>query len=145
MLAIEVQTRFMRNIDFDRVIELDHTSSGDYAWEPDDLWSEWKADQGAGIVAVDYNDYPLGFCVYNMDDKERYEIRHLVVEKNLQRTGIATALINRMKDKLNDRRYILSFTVPDDNLPIQLFLKKMDFRAKVVRSANFYIFEYEKV
>jgi len=145
MLALEVQTRFMVNIDFDRVIELNHTSSGDYGWQPDDLWNEWKADQGAGMVAVDHNDYPLGFCIYNMDDKERYEIKHLVVEKNLQRSGIGTALINRMKDKLNDRRYILRYTIPDDNLATQLFLKKMGFKAKVVRSANFYIFEYEKV
>lgn len=143
MLALEVQTRFMVNVDFDRVIDI-NASSGDYCWEPDDLWDEWKAEQGAGIVAVDYNDFPLGFCIYNMDEKERYEIRHLVVEKQLQHSGIGTALINRMKDKLNDRRYILSYIVPEENLPIQLFLKKNGFKAKVVRNASFYIFEYEK-
>jgi GNAT superfamily N-acetyltransferase len=134
----------MANKDFDRVIEINETGSGEYFWEPDDLWAEWKSEQGLGIVAVDLDDYPLGFCIYNLNNKECYEIKHLVVEKHLRRMGIGTALINRMKDKLNDRRYILSYAVPEDNLPFQLFLKKMGFKARVVRS-DLYIFEYEKV
>ena len=143
MLGLEVQTRFMTNGDFDRVIEINHTSSGDYAWEPDDLYTEWKSEQGVGIVAVDRDDYTLGFCIYNLNNKENYEIRHLVVDKSLQHLGIGTALINRMKDKLNDTRCILSYSVPENNLGFQLFLKKMGFKARV--NGDVYIFQYEKV
>ena len=145
MLSLEVQTRFMVNSDFDRVIDINCTSSGDYAWEPDDLWDEWKAEQGVGLVAVDMDDYPLGFCIYNLNNREYYEIQHLVVEKCFQRSGIGAALIDRMKSKLNDRRNILSYSVPEDNLPFKLFLKKMGFKARFVRNCNVYRFEYEKV
>lgn len=144
MLQIAVQTRFLKNQDFDRVIDIDQNS--EYPWEPDDLFKEWKAHNGVGIVAVDHEDYPLGFCIYNLNDKEHYEIVHMVVDKHLRRQGIGTALINRMKDKLNDRRYILSYSVPEDNLPFQLFLRKMGFKAKVLRNhfGDVYRFEYEK-
>jgi len=147
MLAMQVQTRYMTKGDFGRVMEINHTSSGGYAWQPDDLWNEWQADKGAGMAAVDADDYLLGFCIYNMDDKECYEIQHLVVEKCFQRSGIGTALINRMKKKLNDMRCILSYSVPEDNLPFQLFMKKMGFKAKLVRNGTeeVYRFEYEKV
>lgn len=146
MLQVEVQVRFLKNQDFDRIIEIDQ--NGEYPWEPDDLYNEWKKEDGVGvgIVAVDYDDYPLGFCIYNLDDKEHYEIRHMVVDKNFRRQGIGTALINRMKEKLNDRRYILSYSVPEDNLPFQLFLRKMGFKAKILRNnlCDMYRFEYEK-
>lgn len=146
MLAIEVQMRFLANKDFDRVVEINHTSSGDYTWEPEDLYNEWKSAQGVGLVAVDTDDYALGFCIYNLNDKECYEIKHLVVEKPLQRMGIGAAMINRMKDKLNYRRSILSYSVPEDNLGFQLFLKKMEFKAKVINNGtcDIYRFQYEK-
>lgn len=142
MLDIAIQMRFMTNKDFDRIIEID-LQSGEYSWEPGDLYQEWKSQNGVGIVAVDYDDLPLGFCVYSLDDKQHYEIKHMAVDYNLRRMGIGTSLINRMKDKLNDRRYILSYNVPEENLGSQLFLKKMGFKAKIVR--NLYRFEFEKV
>lgn len=142
MLSTEVCTRFMTNKDFDRVIEID-LQSGEYGWEPGDLFTEWKKQNGVGIVAVDRDDFPLGFCVYSLDNKEWYELKHMAVDCNLRRMGIGTGLINRMKDKLNDRRYILSYNVPEDNLSFQLFLKKMGFKARIIRDT--YRFEYEKV
>lgn len=142
MLGIDVQTRFLANKDFDRVIEID-LQSGEYAWEPGDLFNEWKSQNGVGIVATDYDDYPLGFCIYNLNDKECYELKHMAVDSGFRRLGIGAALINKMKNKLNDRRYILSYNVPEDNLNFQLFLKKMNFKAKAMR--NMYRFEYEKV
>lgn len=145
MLGIDVQTRFMANIDFDRVIEINQDCG--YAWDVDDLYNEWKSKQGVGIVAVDYDDFPLGFCVYNLNDKQHYEVKHMAVDKNFRRVGIGTAMINRMKEKLNDRRYILSYSVPEENLSFQLFLRKMGFKAKLIRNSisDVYRFEYEKV
>lgn len=147
MLTLAIQTRFMANHDFDRVIEIDHTSGGNYSWEPDDLYNEWKSRNGVGIVAVDSDDFTLGFCVYNLNDKECYEIKHMVVDKAFQRSGIGTSLINRMKDKLNNNRYILSYNVPEENLNFQLFLKQMGFKADLIRysSGDIFRFKYEKV
>src|SRR6185295_10698087 len=111
MLELAVQTRFIVNSDFDRVIEIDYTSGGEYGWNPDDLFHEWKKQNGVGMVAVDSDDFPLGFCIYSLEDKERFEMKHLVVEKPFQRSGVATSIISRMKNKLNNRRYILSCDV----------------------------------
>ena len=146
MLGLDIKTRFMANKDFDRVIEID-LHSGEYAWEPGDLYQEWKSRYGVGIVAVDTEDYPLGFCVYNLDDKECYEIKHMAVHGEFRRLGIGTSMINRMKDKLNDRRYILSYNIPEENLAFQLFLKKMGFKATLIRNSfgDVYRFQYEKV
>lgn len=137
----------MANHDFDRVIEIDYTSGGNYSWEPGDLHNEWKRRNGVGIVAVDSNDYTLGFCIYNLDDRECYEVRHMVVDKAFQRSGIGTSLINRMKDKLNKNRYILSYNVPEENLNFQLFLRQMGFKAELIRhgSGDIFRFKYEKV
>jgi ribosomal protein S18 acetylase RimI-like enzyme len=147
MLELEkIATRFMFNQDFDRVIEIDYSSGDEYSWQSDDLFHEWKSQNGVGIVAVDMDDLPLGFCVYSLDDKECYEIKHMVVDKCFRRSGIGTSLINRMKDKLNNRRYILSYSIPEDNLGFQLFLKKMGFKAKIVKNGtcDVYRFQYEK-
>lgn len=148
MLALEkIATRFMSNQDFDRVIEIDCSSGGEYSWQADDLFQEWKSQNGVGIVAVDGDDLPLGFCVYSLDDKECYEVKHMVVDRYFRRSGIGTSLINRMKDKLNNRRYILSYNVPEENLNFQLFLKKMGFRANLLKfnSGDVLRFKYEKV
>lgn len=146
MLELDIKTRFMTNADFDRVIEID-LHGGEYSWEPGDLYEEWKKQNGVGIVAIDMDDFPMGFCVYSLEEKECYEVKHMAVDRNFRRLGIGTSLINRMKDKLNDRRYILSYSVPEENLGFQLFLKKMDFKAKLIRhgSVDFLRFQYEKV
>jgi ribosomal protein S18 acetylase RimI-like enzyme len=145
MLGIEISTRFISNKDFDRIIEIDYTSSGQYGWKPDDLFQEWK--KGVGIVAVDLDDFPLGFCIYGLEEKPFFEIKHLVADRSFQRSGIATTLINRMKNKLNDFRNILSCSVPEENLNFQLFMRKMEFKAKLIRrsSGDVFRFEYEKI
>lgn len=149
MLGLDFKVRFMENQDFDRVIEIDYTSGGDYSWSPDDLFREWKnpsmSGTGVGIVAIDNDDFPLGFCIYELSG-EFYEMKHLVVDKSFQRQGIGTSMINKMKEKLNDRRYILSFNVPESNLSFQLFLKKMGFKATLMRCCgeDFLRFQYEK-
>lgn len=146
MLELDMSTKFMENKDFDRVIEIDCTSSNQYSWEPKELYQEWKKPNGVGIVAVDPEDLVLGFCVYNLN-KEYYEIKHMVVDKMFQRLGIGRSLINRMKDKLNSNRCMLGYNVPEDNLIFQLFLKNMGFKAKLIRNGDgdIFRFEYEKV
>jgi|SRR5581483_10189767 len=144
MVGLEIQTRFMSNKDFDRVIEIDYTSSGDYGLGPDELFEQWKKHpNGVGIVAVDADDLPVGYCIYNLEDKDVFELKHLVVDKSFQRLGVATSIIKRMKSKLNERRNILGCNVCEDNLAFHLFLKKMGFKAYLIRSSNIDIFRFE--
>lgn len=147
MLKTEISTRFMYNKDFSRVLEINRFSSDGYKWNSNELLEEWKDSNGVGIVAVDKNDHVLGFCVYNLNSKICFEIKHLVVDKEFRRSGIGTSLINRMKGKLNERRYIVGCNVHEENLHFQLFLKKMDFKANLIRhsSGDELRFEYIKV
>ena len=145
MIGFEVSTRFILNRDFDRIIDIDCTSSGPYGWDAEDLFQEWK--NGVGIVAVNSDDFPLGFCIYNLEGKQFFEIKHFSVDKSFQRSGIGTSLINKMKSKLHDRRGILSCNVPEENLSFQLFMKRMGFKATLIRHnfGDLLRFQYEKV
>lgn len=147
MLGLEVLTRFMTNIDFDRVVEIDYSSGGAYSLGPDDLFKEWKGEgiNSVGMVALDRDDFILGFCLYNLDDREFYEIKHLVVDKAFQRLGVATSIINRMKGKLNNHRNALGCNVCEDNLACQFLLRKMGFKSKLIRryDGDIIRFEYE--
>jgi ribosomal protein S18 acetylase RimI-like enzyme len=136
----------MYNKDFNRVMEIDGSSGGDYTWKTDDLLDEWKDYNGVGIVAVDNHDVVLGFCIYSLCNKDCFEIKHMVIDKEFRRSGIGTSIINRMKGKLNDRRYILGCNVDEENLSFQLFLKKMDFKANLIRHSfgDEFRFQYEK-
>ena len=146
MVKIEVATRFMYNKDFNRVMEINKISGDEYSWNSKELLDEWKDYNGVGIVAVDNHDVVLGFCIYNLNNKDCFEIKHLVTDKEFRRSGIGTSIINRMKGKLNDRRYLLGCNVPEENLSFQLFLKKMEFKASLIRhsSGDEFRFEYEK-
>jgi len=146
MLKIEISTRFMYNKDFNRVTEIDGNSGGNYTWDTDELYDEWKGYKGVGIVAVDNHDTILGFCIYNLNNKDCFEIKHLVIDKKFRRSGIGTSIINRMKSKLNNCRYVLGCNVHEENLSFQLFLKKMSFKANLIKhsSGDEFRFQYEK-
>lgn len=133
--------------DFNRVVEINSSSGGNYAWKPKELLKEWKEYNGAGMVAVNNCDVVLGFCIYDLNDKSCFEIKHLVVDKEFRKAGIGTSIINRMKNKLNESRYLLGCNVHEENLSLQLFLKRMNFRGNLIRHSfgDELRFQYEKV
>ena len=136
-IADIVKTRFIKlNQDFDRMIEIDCNTSGPYIWEPEDLYNEMKKNWTVGMVAVDSEDYPLGFCVYSLNEPGIFEIKHLVVDKIYHRLGIGTQIVNRMKSKINEERTCLIYDVPESNLSIQLFLKNNSFKANLIKKYN---------
>lgn len=147
MLKLDVSTRFMYKKDFNRVVEINKSSGNEYALKSKDLLKEWKGYNGVGVVAVNNADLVLGFCIYNLNDKDCFEIKHLLIDKEFRRSGIGSSIINRMKSKLNESRYLLGCNVHEENLSLQLFLKKMDFRASLIRHSfgDELRFQYEKV
>lgn len=134
-VANSIETRFLHNRDFDRLIEIDCDTCGKYSWEPDDLFKVIKNENNTcGIVAVDETDFPLGFCLYSLLNVECFDILHFAVDKAEQRKGVGTALVNKMKNKLNEERFYISVDVPEGNLAAQLFFKEMKFKARLVRN-----------
>lgn len=135
-LNYEVKTRYITRDDMDRVNEIDRENK-------DDIAHVLKGTEIVnGMVAVNDTDDVIGFCIYSLENPETFKILHLAVDENFCRQGIATKLIDRMKSKLNDKRDILEYEVPESYLAMHLFLKKMNFKAKVVRNREEDIFKF---
>lgn len=95
-------------------------------------------------MAVDTEDYPLGFCLYSLNNhgEDTFEIKHLVVDKIYHRLGIATHLMNKMKTKLSASRHLINYDVPETNHGMHLFLSKMGFSSKLIRQNNEDIYRF---
>jgi ribosomal-protein-alanine N-acetyltransferase len=79
------------------------------------------------VYEVDYQ--VVGYVMYRLV-KDRLTILRMGVAAGFRFQKIATGLIDRLKEKLShDRRQILYATVPEYNLPFQLFLKSCGFQA----------------
>jgi ribosomal protein S18 acetylase RimI-like enzyme len=135
-----VPTRFLHVTDFDRVIEIDCNNGN--TTDPTDLYNDWN--NGNGMLAVDEFDYPLGFCIYRLDNPDHIEIQHLVVDTPYMRVGVGTSLIDRMTKKLSEDRRYLVCDLPETNLAGQLFLRKMEFRAELIKNYDIDILRFKK-
>lgn len=135
-LNYEVKTRYITRDDMNRVNEIDPENK-------DDISNVLKGTEIInGMVAINDTDDVIGFCIYSLENPETFNILHLAVDENFYRQGIATKLIDRMKSKLNDKRNILEYEVPENYLAMHLFLKEMNFKAKIVRNREEDIFKF---
>jgi ribosomal protein S18 acetylase RimI-like enzyme len=135
-LMYEIKTRYITRDDMDRIHEIDHESK-------DDIAHILKGQEIInGMVAVNDTDDVIGFCIYSLENPETFNILHLAVDERFYRQGIGLKLIDRMKSKLNDKRNILEYNVPESYLAMHLFLKAMKFKAKVIRNQEEDIFKF---
>lgn len=74
-----------------------------------------------------------GYVIYTLD-KECIAIARLAVSPVYRNIGVATEIIGRLYGKLNRRRHVLGTVVSENNLPMQMLLKKCGF--KWVESKN---------
>ena len=135
-LMYEIKTRYITRDDMDRIHEIDHESK-------DDIAHILKGQEIInGMVAVNDTDDVIGFCIYSLENPETFNILHLAVDERFYRQGIGLKLIDRMKSKLNDKRNVLEYNVPESYLAMHLFLKAMKFKAKVIRNQEEDIFKF---
>lgn len=59
----------------------------------------------------------------------KFELLHLAVAPESHRNGIGRALVQRFVDRLSQAGDSIRATVPESNLPVQLFLRSLDFKA----------------
>jgi len=87
-----------------------------------------------GFVATAH-DHVVGYMVYEWF-KNRVELVRLCVLPEVRRQTIATQMIVQLKERLRASKKCrhLAANVPDHLLPMQLFLKKEEFRALHVLS-----------
>lgn len=97
-----------------------------------------------GLVITDKADCVLGYVIYELH-KRHLTLHNFTIDPTLRRKKIGTALINRMKEKLNNqRRHSMSIEINDKNLDAQLFLKRLGFRAvDINRTNNSYLFNFD--
>lgn len=101
-------------------------------WSQADLLSTLKNRSVIGIVAEDEKRRVVGYCVYQLDG---YVVRilRMAVEPRERRNGVATAMIDRLKDKLcNHRRSTIVIDVDGRQLFAQLMLARCGFLAEVL-------------
>ncbi|MFO0941070.1 MAG: ribosomal protein S18-alanine N-acetyltransferase [Pirellulales bacterium] len=81
-----------------------------------------------GMVA-EMNDEVVGFMIYELH-KNRLHLLNFAVNPNLRRSGIGSAMMDKLAGKLSsDRRNRIVLEVRETNLDAQLFFKKLGFRA----------------
>jgi ribosomal-protein-alanine N-acetyltransferase len=72
---------------------------------------------------------PLGFVIYKLQ-RHSLELLEIAVHPDHRRTGLATAMLDKLVYKVcSHQRASLVFTVPDDNLPMQLFARSRGCKA----------------
>lgn len=84
-----------------------------------------------GVVAEHQYDI-TGFMLYTVSDR-RYVINRIAVQQTYRRKGIAKQFVNWLSRKLHPgQRDRISLHVPEDNLPAQLWLRSIGFKAQSV-------------
>ena len=61
--------------------------------------------------------------------RQQFELLHLAVTPEWQRNGIGRVLVQRFEDRLIHPGDSIQATVPESNLPVQLFLRRVGYQA----------------
>jgi len=120
--------RFMVHVDIPAVIRLDRLCFGVDSWLEEDFKNVLHS-QNVICLAATHMDHVLGYVIYELS-KNRITLLRLCVLPDHQRKNVGTRLMERLKEKLVIQgRKQLVMDVPDGHLPLQMFLKKLGFRA----------------
>ena len=118
-------------------------------WAQQDILFHFHSDDISSWVAI-VDDQVAGFVVcrivpalaatvpsgddnvaWRMDagPQERFELLHLAVAPEWQRNGIGRALVQRFESRLVHAGDAIRAIVPESNLPVQLFLRAVGYKA----------------
>jgi ribosomal protein S18 acetylase RimI-like enzyme len=134
----KIGVRFIYGRDFDRIVEIAANNNEDV--DADRLYFDWQ--EGSGMLAEDESAYPIGVCIYHLEEDYIF-LKHIFVDNNFQRAKVGTTLINRIKQKLSERRPAICIEIEESNLAGQLFFKSLGFTGKIARK-DFLEFRYQK-
>lgn len=105
----------------------------DDAWNRDEFLVALRDRKVVGITAtIKTIDKPIGYVLYRMEPS-RITIKRIHVDSLYRRAGAGTLLIEKLMEKLSvHKRRWMRIDVPEASLDVQLFLRKLGFRATVV-------------
>lgn len=139
MEIAEMQQKEQRqNLDFSVrwAIRRDMTSmlaieseSFDDPWNEDNFIAQLRQRNSIALVAETKDDRVVGYVIYELM-KNRIDIVNLAAGSEFRRAGVATRLVDALKQKLSpERRVRLSLEIRESNLVGQLFFKSCGFLA----------------
>lgn len=132
-------TRWMIARDKSEVLAIEFLTNS-LGWTEKDLMRHCIDRCTIGIVA-ERGEEVVGFLVYKLH-KHSLEILNMAVHPEWQQHGVGTALIDKLKAKLEGRRRATILAeVPERKLDMQLFLREQGFFA--TPSGETYSFTWE--
>lgn len=111
------------------VLEIEEQSF-ESPWTETEFHSALNQRNCIGLVA-EHNDEILGFVVYKLC-KAKIAIANLAVHLEYRRQGVGTAIIDKLKGKLSQKRQRVQFLASEQNLGGQLFLRAQGFRCNSI-------------
>ncbi len=116
-------------------------------WTEEDYLRALRERSTIGFVA-EHDDRPIGWVIYELNP-DFLEVVRIVVAPEFRRRGVATQMVTRLKGKLSpERRTMLWVRVREDDLPLQLFMRRQGFLATEIHrhwyddGATSYLMEY---
>lgn len=144
MIKLTCSVRWMIHKDIKDVLDIEHTANQDI-WTEEELRDCLRQPDHIGLVA-EYEDAIIGFCVYRLAPKS-IKIFKLAVNPYYKRMGVGTAILNRIKKKMDiAKRKLLTTVVSERNIEGQLFLKACGLSCNKIEKGFFekddgYIFQ----
>lgn len=126
METLTTRIRWMLRRDLPEVLRIEELSTL-YPWTETDFLRHLRHDKAIGFV-VEYQECVIGFMIYEML-KASYCIHNFAVHPNFRRQNVGSKMVNKLHTKLSDKRTRLTIEVRETNLPAQLFLRAVGFRA----------------
>lgn len=124
-----MHTRWFIRRDISEIVEIER-ELGYEPWNDSDIIAFTRERSSIGVIIEDAGKI-VGYIFYYVDPK-CIDIVRFGVRKDFSRMRAGTELIDRLKRKSKE---ILTVSVPESLLDVQLFFKKMGFTAiKVINS-----------
>ncbi len=131
-----VHIRWMIRRDMPEVMAIEEASFAE-PWSEDDFVRSLRQRNCIGMVA-EIDERVVGYMVYYLE-KTRLDLANIAVHPDFRRRGVATAMINKLKGKLqSQRRNRLRLIVGDWNLRAQVFFRACGMLATEVEREAFY-------
>lgn len=145
-LIARADVRWMVRRDMPRVLSIDTDAGVDPFWMEEDFLSCMRQRNCIGMVAATKADFVRGYMIYEIH-RNSLSILRFAVEPEWQGLKIGAAMIEKLRFKLATqvRLHTIVCAVPEENLPMQLFLRSQGFGADRIESRNdgeFYVMRY---
>lgn len=120
--------RWLKRSDMPRVFEIEKLSF-EFTWTEEEFLACLRQRNCISVVYESAHGLVQGFMIYELH-KDMLRILVLAVAPEVRRTGVGSAMIHGLIDKLGQqRRHTIEAEVRETNLPAQKFLAQAGFRA----------------